>query len=203
MIDIIVEGLVLVSTSINTTNAPRYLESVNKFLSDWIGVLVAVIGGILSIISFFYNRKDNRLKGLSEAFQILNDNIHREARRVVHTDRVTPASRKILGFDNTVDEKEVKRVCLDIVETDMDQIGAMAQNKLLIEKVFLQRYSTSIFIEWIKCEEDINSRRNGRHDQEYRKSFEDLKNLAIRYWEKKYGKEAAKEKMKTIREAYS
>jgi hypothetical protein len=55
------------------------------------------------------------LNGLSEAFKILNDNTHREARRVVHTDKVTLATRKILEFDDkTPQDKEVERVCGDI-----------------------------------------------------------------------------------------
>ena len=62
------------------------------------------------------------------------------------------------------------------METDMDQIGAMAQNKLFYEKVFLQRYSTSIMIEWIKCEDHIKRQRDRRQDLECRKNFEDLKN---------------------------
>ena len=33
-------------------------------------------------------------------------------------------------------DTEVRRVCRDKVETDMDQIGAMAQNKLFYEKSF-------------------------------------------------------------------
>ena len=73
----------------------------------------------------------------------------------------------------------------------MDQIGAMAQNKLFYEKVFLHRYSTSIMIEWIRCEDHIKRQRDRRQDLEYRKNFEDLKNTVIRSLEKKYGKKAA------------
>jgi hypothetical protein len=44
MADALVEELVLlVSKSIDTTNAPGALESINKFLTDWIGLLVAVM----------------------------------------------------------------------------------------------------------------------------------------------------------------
>lgn len=159
MADALVEELVLlVSKSIDTTNAPGALESINKFLTDWIGLLVAVIWDILWIISFFYNRRLDKLNGLSEAFKILNDNTHREARRVVHTDKVTLATRKILEFDDkTPQDKEVKRVCGDILATDMEQIGTMAPNKLFDEKIFLQRYSSSIMMEWRKLEEGIQA----------------------------------------------
>ncbi|MFL6412710.1 MAG: hypothetical protein ACJ71K_15900 [Nitrososphaeraceae archaeon] len=54
------------------------------------------------------------MNGLSEAFKILNDNTHREARRVVHTDKVTLATRKILEFDDKTPQDKESRVCGDI-----------------------------------------------------------------------------------------
>jgi hypothetical protein len=70
------------------------------------------------------------LNGLSEAFKILNDNTHREARRVVHTDKVTLATRKILEFDDKTPQDKESRESLRRHTTDMEQIGTMAPNKL-------------------------------------------------------------------------
>jgi hypothetical protein len=190
MIDVIVEGLVLlVLKNIYTANTPGALESINKFLSDWIGLLVAVIGGILSIISFFYQRRRDKLHELSEAFKVLNDNTHREARRVVHTNLVTPAIKNLLGFDDDVTDSEVIRVCGDIVETDMEQIGTMARNKLFYEKPFLERYSSSIIMEWRKLAGDVQEQRKARQTPDYRQNFEYLNNTAIKYRKKKYGEQ--------------
>ena len=172
--------------SIDSTNSSGALESINKFLSDWVGLVVVVTGGILSIISFIYNRRRDKLNGLFEVFKILNDNMHREARRVIHTGEVTQATRQILGFDADIDEKEVRRVCRDMVGTDMDQIGTMAQNKLFYENVFLQRYSTSIILEWRELREYIQSQRKARQTRDYMLNFEYLKNAAVKYRRKFY-----------------
>ena len=79
--------------------------------------------------------------------------MHREARSVVHTHWVTPATKKIFGFDYKVLPEEVIRVCGDIVQTDMDQVGTMAQNNLFYKDIFLQLSPSSIIIEWARLEE--------------------------------------------------
>jgi len=166
------------------------LGPINEFLNDWIGLLVAIFGGIISIISFFYSRKRDKFNGLSEAFKILNDNVHREARRVVNRNEVTPASRKILGFDDDKpDDEEVRRVCGDIVTTDMDQIGTMAQNKLFNEKIFLQRYSSSILMAWLQLEVKIHEQRDSRLTEDYGRNFEYLVNATKKFWLKEYNED--------------
>ena len=42
-----------------------------------------------------------------------------------------------------------------------------------------------------------------RQDGEYRKNFEDLNNMVTRYWKKKYGKEAANNKIEKLKQGYS
>jgi hypothetical protein len=113
--------------------------------------------------------------------------MHREARRVLHIHKVTPATRKILGFDGTISDTEIIRICDDIVQTDMDQIGTMAKHNLFNKDIFLERYSSSIIIEWARLE-DVVLKGRKRRGEDYRKNFQYLKNEAVAY-RKKYSNE--------------
>jgi hypothetical protein len=186
IVEIPITAMVLtIMRTASPVDIPEDSESVT-FLNNWIGLIIAITGGILSITTFYYNRRRDKFQGLSEAFRILNDNMNREARRVVHTKTVTPATRKIFGFDSTVAAKSVYRVCGDIVQTDMDQVGTMARHNLFFKNIFLQLYSSSIIIEWLRLERRIIQRRIDRNTPDYRKNFEVLKDAAIEYRKRHY-----------------
>jgi hypothetical protein len=83
----------------------------------------------------------------------------------------------------------------------------MAKNKLFNEKIFLQRYSSSVIMEWNDMEAKIKKKRKDRSD-DYGENFEYLKNKAVRYRKAKFGEKdplltkkyaAPKEKPKEIK----
>lgn len=74
-----------------------------------------------------------------EAFRYLEEDKHREARRVLYNyaqDKEIDITFSIFGQSKSVgnSEKMVLRVCIDIVRNGFDQIGLMIKNKMIPEK---------------------------------------------------------------------
>ncbi len=78
-------------------------------------------------------RKKVLLAGLAEAFRLLNDVKHREARKVIY-DIKTGCSASESNLFNIIsissvtskgesNQKELERVCKDIVKNDFDEVG--------------------------------------------------------------------------------
>lgn len=80
-------------------------------LNILIGSVISIAGGIITYTNFFYSRRKDRFRSLSEAFNYLSCDKHREAHRVVYYCTQNGAKRKgcdvvtsskiILGFDES------------------------------------------------------------------------------------------------------
>jgi hypothetical protein len=63
-----------------------------------VAYIATAVGTSVSSITFFYNRKGFRLRALAEAFRLLNEKEHREARKVIYGEH-TLSSFNILGLE--------------------------------------------------------------------------------------------------------
>jgi len=156
--------------------SPLYLSGI---LSIWIGLVIAVVGGIISFTNFFYSRKKDKFNSLFEVFSRLNDNRHREARRIIYYGYNKTSSIIILGFD--APPTDLERACKDMVRDDFDQMGLMVETGLIPEKPFMERYwKTVIDCRW-HLEADIAERRAMRGYEDYVKNFDLLRDRACNY----------------------
>ena len=168
------------------------LSLVNDFLRDWNGLIIGITGIVISLIVFFYTRKKDKLNSLFEVFKYLNEDRHREARRVLYTQdnpKISPkdkvlSSHIILGFDAIAMDYPLVRVCEDIVRDDLNHMGLMLKRKLVPENEFLDRYSSTV----LRCKEklkyNIEKRRKVRSYRDYVKNIDYLFIKAQKYMEK-------------------
>ena len=131
----------------------------------------------------------------------LNENKHREARRVLYTqddknikleDKIL-SSHLIIGFDAISKNYPLIRVCEDIARDDLNHMGSMLKNNLVPENEFLEKYCTTVLRLREKLSHNIDRRRIVRNDKNYVKGIDYLIVRAEKYVEKN------KEKTKTIR----
>lgn len=162
----------------------------SSFWITIIPIIIAISGGLMAYISYFYSKKKDKFNSLFQAFNYLNANEHREARRVIYYKKKLSTSdmivypRIILGFDIsslTNKEEVLRRVSNDIVRDDMDQMGLMIKSNLIPEKQFLERYwKTIIDVRWL-LRYDIAKRRKLRDYKDYVINFDYLTNRACCY----------------------
>ena len=59
--------------------------------------IATIVGSVISFITYVYNQKRFRRDSLAEAFRLLNEKEHREARKVIYG-KSTPSSYEIMGI---------------------------------------------------------------------------------------------------------
>ena len=165
---------------------------INEFLKNWSGLAIGVTGVVISLIVFFYNRKKDRFNSLFEVFKYLNEDRHREARRVLYTqdnekikkeDRIL-SSHIILGFDAISESYPLIRVCEDIVRDDLTHMGSMLRYKLVPETEFLERYCDAVLRSVEKLNRNIKKRRKVRKNVDYLRNIDYLIAAANEYKDK-------------------
>jgi len=155
------------------------LTGISGILSLWVGLVITIVGGIISFTNFFYLRKKDKFNSLFGVFNHLNDIKHREARHVLYYGAARTSSMIILGFN--AKSTDLKRVCKDIVRDDLDQMGLMIESGLIPEKQFLERYwKTVIDCRWY-LNSDITTRRKLRDYKKYVMNFDLLRERACSY----------------------
>lgn len=154
--------------------------------------IAAIIGGITAIalivqgIILAINRNDQKqlgkLNALSEIFIRLNTDEHRLARRQVYTaydDYKTSKNPDIFDRKPFYD-------AVNMVQADFDQIGLLIKNKLVPLDAFMDIHADTVILCWKSLEIHITRQRESRNYPEYMKNFQDLFNLAKKYWEKRF-----------------
>jgi hypothetical protein len=140
--------------------------------------IVTTAGVIVSVITYFFERKKFRLTALAEAFRLLNDVKHREARKVVYGNPKI-SSFEILGLVRPISEEEVSyeeltSICKDIVRSDFNEIGTLIHYKLLDGKIFIEEYYWIILKIWSLLKNDIEDRRKSIGPPNYMQHLEDI-----------------------------
>lgn len=150
--------------------------------ATWILALSTCVVGISTIVSvILYIRdrdKQNQTTLTLEVFKLLNDDEHRNARKITYEAfRKSKVSGEIAVFD---DESYYR--FSRMTAHDFDHVGSLIKNSPLIKKVFFDIYAETVIICWKALEEHIKVERSKRKSNFYMKFFEWLTGEAIIYW---------------------
>jgi hypothetical protein len=151
----------------------------------WTDILAAfgAIGVIvLGFITFWFYRKEHRLNGLVQAFKILNDSEHRQAREMVYSNFKIYAEKK---NSNIFTDSEQAKKSTEKVRADLDQMGTLVRNGTIQKSGFLQAYGETSYRCWNALRDHIKKERDQRHFEYYMENFEWISNEAIKYWQRK------------------
>lgn len=158
-----------------------------------IALYVAIAGVAVSTITYIFQRRQLKLRGLVEVFKELNLIPHREARRVFYGE-VSDASYDILGlrrpdYDGAVVD-DIHRVSADIVRSDLNNAATLIEYGLMDESIFIEEYWWIIIRCWDRMKDTIVKRRNsGTGAYGYMRNLETLKNKSVNYAMKRHRKD--------------
>ena len=146
-----------------------------------ISTSVVGISTIISVILYVRDReKQNQTTLTLEVFKLLNDDEHRNARKLTYE---TYQKFKTSGDITIFDDKSHYRF-ISMTAHDFDHVGSIIKNSSSIKKVFFDIYAETVIICWKALEEHIKAERNKRKTNFYMKFFEWLNDEAISYWNK-------------------
>jgi len=57
------------------------ISGIFRIFSLWVGLVVTIVGGIISLTNYFYSKKKDKFNALVKVFNHLNNDRHTEARR--------------------------------------------------------------------------------------------------------------------------
>jgi hypothetical protein len=140
-----------------------------KWITDpnWItaiGTIGSTLGAVaIAAYSFYLGRENEKNQGLRYVFQLLDDNGHRNARRIIvnlYGEEDEYRKEKILRLmglkDEDIQRKEaILKESQEIVKADFDQIGSLIKNKEIPKNVFLKIYWYEVLKCWQVLDKDI------------------------------------------------
>jgi hypothetical protein len=157
-----------------------------QILISWIAAVATAAGALVTLITYIYKKKQDKLNGLMEVLKLLNDNSHRNARRrvirlygldenqklnLLHDMGAIDKNKsnaKILASNNQTESE-------NIVKGDFEQVGVLVKEGLVPEQEFLAIYWYKVLKTWMVLEE------SGRTKKEKDLFFADLMNRAEIY----------------------
>jgi hypothetical protein len=164
-------------TGINSSKA-----SIDLTTSLSIIVAVAAAVGIpTAAFTIYYQRKQQRLNAIKQAYEILNNKEHRKAREDVYD-----AFKKYKSGEKHIFESEPVKSSAAMVRADLDQIGLLITHKLIPKDFFLEVYWNTVLICWKALEDDVNYQRQKRDYPSYMYYFEQLKKWSENYKKENY-----------------
>lgn len=141
--------------------------------------IVAIVGVIVTYITFYYQKKYQRLSSIMEAFRLLNDDVHRKAREATYNMYRAYNKGELDAYDR-VDVKDQ----IAMVRADFDQMGSLVRNNLIPRDEFLSAYWHTILLCWKALEHNIEEQCSLRQNPKYMENFRSLKAEATVYWHK-------------------
>lgn len=156
-------------------------------------LIVGSAGVAVSVITYVFQRKQVKLRGLIEVFKDLNLPNHREARRVTYGES-SNTSYDLLGISPPNAELgttgELHRVSSDIVRSDMNNAATLIEHGLMDGTIFVEEYWWIILRSWDNSRDRIINRRNsGTGASGYMHNLELLKSKAEKYARKHHKKD--------------
>ena len=137
-----------------------------------------VVTIFIAIVTINYRNKQHQIKGLLDAFKILNTREHRTSRRKVYELYIEYEKNKDVTIFNNVPE------VVD-VRADFDVIGTLIKSRNIDEKLFLIEYGPLAYRCWKYLKKHVEAERKKRNFNPFMKNFEDLAKKADRFWSKK------------------
>lgn len=144
-----------------------------------IASIAATIGLPVSLITFYYQKKQQKFNALIEVFQLLNNEEHRQARAKVYDVYKQFSEGNVSAFKEN-------QSTIAMVRADFDQMGTLIDNNLIPKKIFLEVYWHTILISWKALEKNIEDEIRIRANPSYMKYFKKLKDEAENYWQKNH-----------------
>jgi hypothetical protein len=187
---IIAVGGTLIFLSIWAVGIDVWIASVTS--QPAITLIIGAAGVTVSAITYIFQVKQLKLRGLVEVFKELNLRDHREARRVMYGER-SDNSYDLFHINRpdaggTVGELD--RVSRDIVRGDMNNAATLIAHRLMDGSIFVKEYWWIILRCWDKVKDEIIERRNsGTGASGYMHNLEELKDKAEAYARKYHSKD--------------
>ena len=154
-------------------------------------VIIATIGVSVSLITFFYQRKQLQLRGLVEVVRDFHLPAHREARNIAYHGKraISPETFGILGLEPEDTDQAIK-LSQEIIRNDLNNAATLIRHRLVNESIFLQEYWWIVLRTWDSLKVDILARRNAEDgSSEYMLSLEKLKDKAEKFASKHHRKD--------------
>jgi len=164
---------------VNLPNGFMDLESATELIvMNWLGIFSLAATICIAIVTINYRNKQHQIKGLLDAFKILNTREHRTSRRKVYELYIEYEKNKDVGiFDNVPEVVDVR--------ADFDVIGTLVKSRNIDEKLFLIEYGPLAYRCWKYLKKHVEAERKKRNFNPFMKNFEDLANKANRFWSKR------------------
>src|SRR5688500_16358940 len=160
-----------------------FLQTVWEYLTD--PTLATLIAGLIgafavlasALISKRVLSKQHQVHGLLKAFELLDNNKHRKARKKVYCFYFEYRKyRNIKVFDNPQVEQ---------VMADFDVIGRLVRSKNISKNDFFNVYGSLAYRCWRLLEIHINEERKSRDFDQFMDNFVWLAEKGYKYWKKK------------------
>jgi|ERR687888_335427 hypothetical protein len=149
--------------------------------TDIASVIAASIAAGIAVMTYFFHTKQHRLNGLMEAFKLLNNEDRRKARDLVYAIfEIYSDNHDLKTF---VEESHKKYV--EMVRSDLDQMGALVRNGTIQKKGFLEAYGETSYRCWNALKAHIEKERIGRNFEHYMQNFQWLSDEAVKYWHRR------------------
>ena len=158
-------------------------ETTSLVQATWVLALSTCVVGISTIVSvILYIRdrnKQNQTTLTLEVFKMLNDDEHRNARRLTYE---AYRESKNTG-DLTIFEDESHFRYITMTASDFDHVGSLIKNYPTIKKMFFDIYAETVIICWKALEAHIKAERTKRRTNFYMRFFNWLNDEAEKYWQ--------------------
>jgi hypothetical protein len=155
--------------------------TVTGTVAGTIGLAAGITAAIGGFFSFWYNRKEHRLNGLVQAFNVLSDERHREARKRVYAAfAIYTRTKNTMAF-----VEDSQKDFTETVRADFDQMGALVRNGTIQKQGFLRAYGETCYRCWNALRDHICEERKRRRFEHYMESFEWLSNESVIFWQRK------------------
>lgn len=153
-------------------------------LTTWLSLIAtaaAAVGIPTTLLTIYYQRRQQRLNATKEAFEILNNQEHRKAREIVYN-----AFKAYESGQRDIFKSESVKASAAMVRADLDQIGLFIHYGLIPENIFLEAYWNTVLICWKALENDIKYQREKRGYSYYMHYFQQLNESAETYWKENH-----------------
>jgi hypothetical protein len=153
-------------------------SDLNQTYLPIITIIVLVASAAAALATYYYAKKAFHFNALIKAFELLNDNAHRNARirlyRVAGVEN--PIMRRAYLKELGVKDEALETIIPEsqnIVLADLDQMGTFVKKKLVPEKEFLDVYWNTV----ISCYDTLKSEKK----IELYLDFKDLYDSAVKH----------------------
>lgn len=151
---------------------------IELIVTNWLGFISIIATIFIGVATLRYRNKQHQIKGLLDAFKILNTREHRTSRRKVYELYIEyEKNNEVAIFEGIPEVVDVR--------ADFDVIGTLVKSRNIDEKLFLIEYGPLTYRCWKYLRKHIEAERKKRNFEPFMKNFEDLAGKADKFWSKR------------------